>query len=621
MNSKHGFFSVAAPLAGLITAVAVHGQHNWTVIETVAIGDPGNPADTRAGAGSEGFGSVDYEYHIGKYKITNEQYAAFLNAVAATDTYGLYHTNNGTNEHGGIVRSGSSGNYTYAVRTPESGINAGQNMAKRPVHIISFYSAARFANWLMNGQPSGPQDASTTEDGFYTFDGQNNIIAERQDLRHPDNDVFWVALPTEDEWYKAAYYDPSANDGEGYYYRYPTRSDTVPVAELPPGGENSANFGSLINTTTDVDAYPLTYTYYGAFDMGGNAWERNDTIIDGNRGRRGGAYNSAASGGTLLSTHRNSLAATSLASGVGFRIASSGPLPGPVRERQTLQVRDSNDFEGGSYEADVLPDAASPQWAKEADGGVASASGGILSLQTDTSGILHYRSEGAPGGNFWDGNFDNGFTVEFRVWVEEVHDPEHGAGLFAVRNGGRGGQAQLQFRADSIRWWNGDTHPVWIMAEGEDHTAGYQTIRIVKMPGKNEWHVWRNGVLAGAHMRSVTTTVNELIFGDTSDAQYSGKIHFDYVRWDNSGAYAPSEASAEVPGLPSVAVAGQVVEPAVEIEVGTWDGVPYRIHGAGNLEDWADLTGWETGTGAPAAHLFSTLGMDRGFYRAEIDEK
>jgi len=33
---------------------------------------------------------VAYNYHIGKYDVTVGQYTAFLNAVAATDKYGLY---------------------------------------------------------------------------------------------------------------------------------------------------------------------------------------------------------------------------------------------------------------------------------------------------------------------------------------------------------------------------------------------------------------------------------------------------------------------------------------------------------------------------------------------------
>jgi formylglycine-generating enzyme len=60
-------------------------------LKFVTVGNPGNQPDTRYD--ETGFGAVDYVYAIGKYEVTAGQYTAFLNAVAATDTYGLYNTN------------------------------------------------------------------------------------------------------------------------------------------------------------------------------------------------------------------------------------------------------------------------------------------------------------------------------------------------------------------------------------------------------------------------------------------------------------------------------------------------------------------------------------------------
>lgn len=53
-----------------------------------------------------------YSYDIGKYEVTNTQYAEFLNAKAATDTFSLYTQDMGSNAVGGINRSGSSGNFS-----------------------------------------------------------------------------------------------------------------------------------------------------------------------------------------------------------------------------------------------------------------------------------------------------------------------------------------------------------------------------------------------------------------------------------------------------------------------------------------------------------------------------
>ncbi len=125
-------------------------------IQTVTVGNPGNAAD------STGFGAVAYTYSIGTYDVTSSQYTAFLNAVAATDTYSCYNSamSGTTNGNPGIIQSNSSGSYTYSV-TGGRGNN--------PVTDVSFWDACRFANWLANGEPTGPEGAGTTETGTYTL--------------------------------------------------------------------------------------------------------------------------------------------------------------------------------------------------------------------------------------------------------------------------------------------------------------------------------------------------------------------------------------------------------------------------------------------------------------------
>ncbi|HEY4761696.1 MAG TPA: SUMF1/EgtB/PvdO family nonheme iron enzyme, partial [Thermoguttaceae bacterium] len=117
-------------------------------IDLVSVGNPGNAGEL-SGAGAGGYGAnricgaVDYEYRIGKYEVTAGQYCEFLNAVADTDAYGLYSTYMGSDSYG-IQRSGSSGSYTYRVA---------DGWANRPINWVSWGDAARFANWLHNGQP------------------------------------------------------------------------------------------------------------------------------------------------------------------------------------------------------------------------------------------------------------------------------------------------------------------------------------------------------------------------------------------------------------------------------------------------------------------------------------
>ena len=78
-----------ATLACLLSAPAGADQITY---EMVTVGDPGNANDT----GGSGIGAVAYTYQIGKYDVTIGQYAAFLNAVAATDTYSLYNSSMGS---------------------------------------------------------------------------------------------------------------------------------------------------------------------------------------------------------------------------------------------------------------------------------------------------------------------------------------------------------------------------------------------------------------------------------------------------------------------------------------------------------------------------------------------
>ena len=203
-------------LVGLAAMAAACGMNvliaaGQIAIPTVPIGNPGNAADP-----TTGFGSVAYPYNIGTTEVTNAQYAAFLNAKAASDPFGLY-KGNGTStsmasSFGGITRSGSAGSYTYA---PVAG------RENNPVNFVSFWDATRFANWLHNGQGNGD-----TETGAYTLTPSGisaNTITRNAGWR-------W-AVTSEDEWHKAAYHQPASAGGDNDdYWLYPTQSNAPPTS-------------------------------------------------------------------------------------------------------------------------------------------------------------------------------------------------------------------------------------------------------------------------------------------------------------------------------------------------------------------------------------------------------
>ncbi len=135
-----------------------------------------------------------------------------------------------------------------------------------------------------------------------------------------------IFLPSEDEWYKAAYYDPrtTAQGGppsDSHYWLYGTSSSSTPNASGPTATPNSANYNGVVGNLTDVGAYTGTTSPYGAFDMAGNVFQWNEALISGSfRGLRGGSFNISST--LLASSSRYYFDPTSGLYNIGFRVAS-----------------------------------------------------------------------------------------------------------------------------------------------------------------------------------------------------------------------------------------------------------------------------------------------------------
>jgi len=290
-------------------------------LETVAVGHVGNAPDSHG----DGYGAVSYAYRIGTYEVTAGQYCQFLNAVAKTDTYGLYDPLMNSDEEGCQITQITlpGGDYAYDFSGRPSGSGSEADWSARPVNYVSWGDAARFANWLHNSQPVGLQDANTTEDGAYELNGATSEAALVSITR--ESDAVW-AIPTEDEWYKAAYHKNNGLAAD--YYDYPTGSDTAPGNSNadPDSGSNATFYGSWYTTgppyyRTDVGEHELSDSPYGTFDQGGNVYEWNEAAPGLGRGLRGGAFNYGEN--DLRASYRNHLkGAAGESYYIGFRVAN-----------------------------------------------------------------------------------------------------------------------------------------------------------------------------------------------------------------------------------------------------------------------------------------------------------
>jgi formylglycine-generating enzyme required for sulfatase activity len=254
---------------------------------TVAVDNPGNPAD------STGYGAVAYEYRIGKFEVTNEEYCAFLNGAAKTDSYELYDGRMG-DPYGGILRSGESGSFTYSVK---------DGMAQKPVNFVTWLSCVRYANWLTNGEGSGD-----TESGSYTIKwGQ--VTPPNHATLAAGKPMKW-ALATENEWYKAAYFDAEKSGGPGYW-PYAMKGGSAPECNLNT------------DSPTDAGKFKSSPSPCGTFDQNGNVWEYNENMSGDKVGLRGGSFYMNDKDVYLLATTRYDVFGAKWPN-YGFRVVALG---------------------------------------------------------------------------------------------------------------------------------------------------------------------------------------------------------------------------------------------------------------------------------------------------------
>ena len=179
----------------------------------VTVAAAGNRAD-RDLHGQGRYGAVSHSFEIAEREVDQYEYARFLNAVAAEDDAGnLYHEAMATMP-ASIRRVATGSGFRYQIRADQP---------RRAVTHVSWFDAVRYCNWLHHGRPRGKQGPQTTETGAYRLADLAAAIQRTSEAKY--------FLPTEDEWYKAAYFDGTASGGS--YRHFAPGATNRPLIDRP----------------------------------------------------------------------------------------------------------------------------------------------------------------------------------------------------------------------------------------------------------------------------------------------------------------------------------------------------------------------------------------------------
>lgn len=324
-------------------------------LKTVKVGAPGNPSigivpfqdaaypsceeAPQTGPACQEVGGVKYRYGIGQLEVTVTQWVAFLNTVdpAGRNRRHLYSANESASawpKYGQIdFSSSASPGRHYSVASPE--------WADKPYGFANFLRSARFVNSLYNGRLLSKRASAEggfryvtyrvrlsrrTEHGMYDMSQRAATRSQKSGF----------VVPSQNEWIKAAYYDPTG-DGTYSYWKYPTNpgvfgdgtatapksttldpstgdvtnATTQPLAtfhasELPapswcpaavgteacatvnPFGIDPTTYAQIYQGSLSTVGQAQTTSPWGTLDQGGNVVEWTDTITPPPSGRGGG---------------------------------------------------------------------------------------------------------------------------------------------------------------------------------------------------------------------------------------------------------------------------------------------------------------------------------------------
>ena len=261
---------------------------NQFTIDFVTIGAAGNTADTN------GYGAVGYEYRIGVHEVSTAMVAS-ANALGALDL-------------------------TPDVRPPEVSASG-----------LSWNQAARFVNWLNTNSGYPAAYKFTLQPGDPDYDSSANLLLwatndpgynAANPYRNAGSKYF---LPGENEWYKAAYYNPAGSN----YFIFPTGSNSAPTPVAFGSSPGSAVYNQIAFVGPAAATNAIGLSPFGTMAQGGNLEEWMETAFSGantnpasSRTLRGGSWTNTAT--FLESSWRGQIPPDFPISNGGFRVAAAG---------------------------------------------------------------------------------------------------------------------------------------------------------------------------------------------------------------------------------------------------------------------------------------------------------
>jgi formylglycine-generating enzyme len=302
--------SMAAPSYAAVVSFGT-GANQFNM-EFVTIGNPGNAADTTGSPNPAG--AVGYTYDIGKFEVSR-------------DMITKYNSNFGT------------ANNLVITLDSMSGITGGTG-ANRPATGISWNEAARFVNWLNTSTGGSAAYNFTTggvNDNIAVWTASDTLDYEATNPYRSKRATY--VLPSYNEWYKAAYYNPTNST----YYDFPNGSNTAPTAVASGTGDNTAVYNqSFGQGPADVNLAG-GLSPYGVMGLGGNVFEWEESSGDltnssgsSSRGIRGGLWSNDPDG--LSSSTRYGYNPSFEFDFLGFRVASLPSSAAAVPEPSMMVI-------------------------------------------------------------------------------------------------------------------------------------------------------------------------------------------------------------------------------------------------------------------------------------------